>query len=465
VDASGAAFVSGYTSSIDFPIKNAVQPTMTGRPDAFLTKLSPAGDQLLFSTYLGGSGREFGKGVTLDASGNPILVGWTESTDFPLQKPLQSVINGPGPVTALNGFVTKISSAGDKILYSSYFGGGAQSGINSVALDSSGGIYFLGVVSSGGLQVKNPIQSTFGGGQGNLLIAKLTAAGDSIVYATYLGGTTFDFIGGLAVDHDGTVYITGTTYSPDFPTKNSMQPFVGSTHGFKCDAFIVKISPSGSLVYSTIVGGNGGDFGWGIAVDSRGAVHVAGATTSDDFPTKNPLQAAFGGGGNDMFYLRLAPEVVPPSPFSTSPASVPFRYVIGGPVPPSQMVSITSTGASQGFSPSATAAWLKFTASSSTTPAGLTISVDPSGLAPGPYMGTIQIDAQTNVQVNLTVFAPAPTVTGVAPASVPVGSETTVITISGSGFQQGAVVQLNGIAFQTTFVDSGTLQLRWTSRT
>ena len=138
VDAGASAFVGGYTSSIDFPLKNAIQPTMTGRPDAFLTKLSPAGDQFLFSTYLGGSGRDWGWGLTLDGSGNPILVGSTESTDFPLQTPLQSVITGPGPGVPLNGFVTKISSAGDQILYSSYFGGGARTSINSVGLDSSG---------------------------------------------------------------------------------------------------------------------------------------------------------------------------------------------------------------------------------------------------------------------------------------------------------------------------------------
>jgi uncharacterized protein (TIGR03437 family) len=123
------------------------------------------------------------------------------------------------------------------------------------------------------------------------------------------------------------------------------------------------------------------------------------------------------------------------------------------------MVSVTSTGGSLSFSPSATAAWLKLTASSSTTPATLTISVDPSGLKPGLYTGSIQIDAQTSVQVNLTVLAPAPTVTGISPASVAVGADTTVLTISGSGFQQGAVVQLNGGAFPTTFVDSRTVQI------
>ena len=307
--------------------------------------------------------------------------------------------------------------------------------------------------------MKNPIQSTFAGGQGNLLIAKLTPAGDSVVYSTYLGGSTFDFVGDLAVAQDGTVYITGTTYSSDFPTKNSMQPFVGSTHGFKCDAFIVKISPSDSLIYSTIVGGDGGDFGAGIALDYRGAVHVAGSTDSDDFPTKNPLQASFGGGQDNMFYLRLAPDAATLPPFSASPATLQYSFVIGGLTPPPETVSVTSMGGPLSFNPTSTAAWLTFTPSSGTTPATLTSSVNPTGLNPANYTGSIQIDSQTSVQVSLSVLAPAPPVTGISPASVPVGSPTTVITISGSGFQQGAMVQLNGAALSTTFVGSNTLQI------
>jgi uncharacterized protein (TIGR03437 family) len=458
VDASGAAFVSGYTGSIDFPVKNAIQPRPAGRPSAFLTKLSPTGDKFLFSTYLGGSGRNWGNGLTLDTNGNPILVGETESTDFPLQNPLQSsLLSQHG--SPFNGFITKLSSAGDKILYSTYFCGAAQSALDKIALDSDGAIYVLGMTTTSGFPVKNPIQATFGGGLTDLVVAKLTPAGDSIVYATYLGGGDREIAGGLAVSSDGTLYLTGATYSSDFPSKNSIQPFVGSTNSFKVDAVIAKISSSGSLLYSTFIGGNGTDGGTGIAIDSRGAVHISGTTNSNDFPTKNPLQAEFGGGPSDMFYLRLAPEVASPLPFSASPASVQFRYVIGGGVPPSQIVSVTSTGGSLSFSPSATAAWLKLIASSSTTPANLNISVDPSGLQPGTYAGSIQIDSQTSVQVNLTILAPAPTVTSISPASVPIGSNTTVLAISGSGFQQGAVVQLNGAAFPTTFLDSGTLQI------
>jgi uncharacterized protein (TIGR03437 family) len=459
VDATGAVFVSGFTFSIDFPTTNAIQPRVAGRPAAFLAKLSPTGDQFLFSTYLGGSGRNYGSGLTLDATGNPIMVGETESIDFPLQNPLQSsLLSQHG--SPFNGFITKLSSAGDKILYSTYFCGAAQSALSKIALDSSGAMYVLGTTTTSGFPVKNPIQATFGGGLTDLVIAKLTPAGDSIVYATYFGGNDEEIALGLAVDAIGNVYVTGSTDSPDFPTKNSIQPFVGSTHSFKDDAFVVHISPSGSLLYSTIIGGNGSDAGTGIALDSQGRVYVTGPTNSDDFPTKNPLQAAFGGGPDDMFYLRLAPETAPPPPFNASPATLQFRFVIGGPTPSPQTVSVTSAGGGPlSFNPSSTVSWLKFTPSSGTTPATLISSVDPSGLNPGTYTGSIQIGSQTSIQVNLTVLASAPAVTGISPTSVPVGSETTVITISGSGFQQGAAVQLNGVAFPTTFVDSGTLRI------
>ena len=450
----GAAFVTGFTYSSNFPVNNALQPVKAGGADAFLAKLSPAGDQFQFATYLGGSSLDAGYTIALDSNGNPIVVGKTLSTDFPVQNPLQASLGA-----SINGFIAKLSSVGDKLLYSTYFGAAAVSDLGFIALDSSGAIYVCGYAFSDGLPTTNAIQSTYGGGQSDVLLAKLTPAGDSIVFATYLGGSGNDGPSGLVTDLDGNVYVAGATSSADFPLKNSLQPFVGSTTSLKYDAFVAKISPSDVLLYSTVIGGDGNDQARGITLDSRGAVQIVGVTNSTDFPTKNPLQATFGGGFDDIFYLRLAPEVVPSSPFSTSPASVPFHYVIGDPVPPSQTVSVTNSGGAVSFSPSSTAAWLKVTASSTVTPAKLTISVDPSGLNPGTYTGSIQIDSQTSVQVSLSVFAAAPPVTGISPTSVPVGSGTTVITISGSGFQQGAMVQLNGAALPTTFVNSGMLQI------
>jgi uncharacterized protein (TIGR03437 family) len=451
----GAAFVTGFTYSANFPVKDALQPVKAGGADAFLAKLSPAGDKFQFATYLGGSSGDTGYTIALDRNGNPIVVGKTLSTDFPVQSPLQASSGA-----SINGFIAKLSSAGDKLLYSTYFGAAAVSELDFIAIDSSGALYVCGYAFSDGLPTKSAIQPTYGGGQTDALLAKLTPAGDSIVYATYLGGSGNDGPSGLVADRDGNVYLVGATSSSNFPLKNSLQPFVGSATGLKYDAFVAKISPSDVLFYSTVIGGAGNDQARGIALDSRGAVHVVGVTNSTDFPTKNPLQGTFGGGFDDMFYLRLAPEAAPPSPFSTSPVSVPFRYVIGDPVPPSQTVSVTNSGGAVSFTPISTAAWLKVTASRTVTPTTLTISVDPSGLKPEPYTATIQIDAQTSVLVNLTVLAPGPVVTGISPAVIALGSEATTVTITGSGFQPGATVQLTGgVALATQFIDTSTLQI------
>jgi uncharacterized protein (TIGR03437 family) len=459
VDNTGAAFVSGFTHSVDFPVTNALQPRSTGEPDAFLAKLSPAGDRFLFATYLGGSGADYGNQVGLDSHGNPIVVGSTSSSDFPLVDPMQSMLSAltAAPVA---GFITKFSSTGDKLLYSTYFGGDAiYSSLYQVKLDASDNVWVAGQVSGRGLPTHNPIQATFAGGESDLVIAELNANGDSLLFSTYFGGSNTDIPGGITVDSVGNIYISGFTYSTDFPVKNSLQPFVSATQGFADDTFLVDISSAGALIYSTLVGGHGDNRNGGVAVDMAGAVYLAGSTSALDFPLKNPLQATYGGGPSDMYIVRLAPAVALSTPFVSSPASVSFRYVTGGPVPPPQTVSVTNSGGAVGFSPSSTAAWLNVTASGAITPAILTISVNPTGLNPGNYAGSIQIDSQISVQVSLSVLAPAPAVSGISPTSVQAGSGSTVITISGSGFQQGAMVQLNGAALMTTFVNSSTLQI------
>jgi uncharacterized protein (TIGR03437 family) len=455
VDSTGAAFVSGFTWSIDFPVKNAIQPRMTGRPDAFLAKLSPAGDRFLFATYLGGRGIEYSAGLALDSSGNPILVGTTTSDDFPVVNPLQPAL-GSGAET---GFITKISSAGDKILYSSYFGGNATVLLRLIKVDSADNIWVFGEVAGPGLPLQNPLQSSFAGGDMDGVIAKLNAKGDSILFSTYFGGSGTDFPSDLDVDAAGNLYASGFTYSPDFPVKNSIQPFVGATHGYKNDTFLVKLSSSGALIYSTLLGGNGPDYNGGVAIGPNGAVYLSGSTASDDFPVKNPLQATYGGGPSDMYIVRLAPEAAPTSPFTITPATLLFRYVAGGSLPPPQTVSVASSSASA-FAPTSSASWLKFTASGATTPVTLSVFADPASLQPGVYTGVIQIDPQTSIQVNFTVLAAGPVVTGISPAVIPLGSEATTVTITGSGFQQGATVQLaGGVALATQFIDAGTLQI------
>jgi hypothetical protein len=138
---------------------------------------------------------------------------------------------------------------------------------------------------------------------GDVFVAKINPSGSALVYSTYLGGGRFDGGNGIAVDSAGNAYVTGTTDSSDFPTKNALQP---TYSGGPFDAFVAKISPSGSaLVYSTYLGGSGNEYGEGIAVDSAGRAYVKGVTTSTNFPTKNPLQAANAGGANDAFVAKL----------------------------------------------------------------------------------------------------------------------------------------------------------------
>jgi len=292
------------------------------------------------------------------------------------------------------------------------------------------------------------------------VLAKLSAKGDSLLFSTYFGGSDIDFPSDLTIDSAGNAYASGFTYSADFPVKNSLQPFTGAIVGYRNDTFLVKVSPSGSLIYSTLLGGDGADYNGGVTVVANGAVYLVGSTASDNFPLKNPLQATNGGGPSDMYIVRLAAESAPVSPLAVSPATVLFRYVAGGATPDPQTVSINSTAGSVAISPVSNASWLTFTNASPNTPTTLTIRADASGLKPGVYNGTIQLDTQAGVQVNFTVLAAGPVLSGISPSVIPTGSEATTITISGTGFQPGATVELSGgTAIATTYVDSGSLQI------
>jgi uncharacterized protein (TIGR03437 family) len=456
VDPSGAAFVTGFTFSTDFPVKNALQPTMTAAPDAFVAKLSADGSQFEFATYLGGNSSDYGKNIALDSAGNPVVVGSTSSTDFPVVNPMQASLGGPIMFSS-SGFITRISSAGDKFLYSTYFGPGtAYVGLDEVVLDSSGNILVSGETGPG-LPLVNPVQSTYGGGETDLVVAKLDPQGASALFTTYFGGSDLDLSRGIATDATGNLYVTGYTFSTDFPVKDSIQTFGNKTQSSKDDAYLVKLSPAGSLIYSTLIGGDGDDRALGVALDPQGAIYLAGETSSDNFPLKNPLQTTYGTGSSDMFVMKFAPDVAPPS-LSTNPAILSFGYTIGGPLPASQQVTVSSSAGASSFTPSSNATWLAFTASGNSTPATLTISVVPSALTPGNYTGAIQIDSQTSIQVTLNVLEAAPAVTSASPAMIAVGSATTTITITGTGFESGAVVQLNGTSLPTVFVNGTTLQ-------
>ena len=304
VDASGNVYVAGGTSSSDFPTTpGGFQTTCIdcqpgGREDAFVTKLNAAGSALVYSTYLGED--VFGPGgIAVDASGNAYMTGSTSSSNFPTTPgAFQTTFGGVGE----DAFVTKLNAAGSALVYSTFLGSGSASG---VAVDASGNAYVTGSAGSGFPTTPGAFQTTYGGG-GDAFVTKLNAAGSALVYSTYLGGSNADDGFGLAIDASGDAYVTGSTYSSDFPvTPGAFQ----TTFRGGRDVFITKLDAAGSaLVYSTYLGGTGSGYdftlGFGIVTDASGNAYVTGYTGSSDFPTSAPVQATFGG-LYDAFVTKL----------------------------------------------------------------------------------------------------------------------------------------------------------------
>jgi hypothetical protein len=295
VDGSGNAYIlTGETSSSDFPTLNPYQ-TYQGGYDALVTKLSSSGSSLIYSTYLGGGGWDFGGGIAVDGSGNAYVTGWTTSSDFPTLNPYQTY-QGNEDV-----FVTKLSSSGNSLIYSTYLGGGSSDAGNTIAIDGSGNAYLTGTTYSSDFPTVNPYQTTFQG-VWDVFVAKLSSSGNSLIYSTYLGGGSGEDGMGIAVDGSGNAYVTGETFSPDFPTLNPCQAIFQGV----ADVFVAKLSGSGNrLIYSTYLGGGGMDEGNGMALDGSGDVYVTGYTGSSNFPTLNAYQAAYQGGDLDAFVTKL----------------------------------------------------------------------------------------------------------------------------------------------------------------
>jgi hypothetical protein len=300
VDFSGNAYIAGVTSSTDFPTASPLQAVSGGAGsfDVFAAKLNPGGSALVYSTYLGGSNDDWGQGIAVDSSGNAYVTGYTYSPNFPTASPLQAVFGGVG-----DAFVAKLNPAGSALVYSTYLGGSNVDEGYGIAVDSSGNAYITGETESINFPTASPLQAVFGGVQ-DAFVAKLNPAGSALVYSTYLGGGGYDAGYGIAVDSAGNAYVVGYTTSTNFPTASPLQP----VNGGGADAFVAKLNPSGSaLVYSTYLGGSGGEFGLGIAVDSSGNAYVTGYTAATNFPTANPLQAFSGGGFTDAFVSKLNP--------------------------------------------------------------------------------------------------------------------------------------------------------------
>jgi uncharacterized protein (TIGR03437 family) len=337
VDTSGNAYITGATNSQDFPTVNAFQNQLGGAGgnamlrtgDAFVAKLNPAGNKLIYSTYLGGTMDDIGLAIAVDSGGNAYITGATQSTNFPLsQGAYQTRLKGVGGEPILpccnaavwdpgDAFVAKLDPTGSQMIFSTYLGGSQDEAAFTIGLDSSNNVYVAGCTISfdfpttsgafkrtwGGVDVQNPFVN-FGDG----FVTKLNPTGTGLVYSTFFGGAGDDCVSAIAVDPAGNVYMAGSTSTQNLATSTgALQPSYAGYQALPLDveqlygdAFVAKLNPAGSaLVYLTYLGGGKNDGASAIAIDTSGDAYVTGFTDSADFPVagSSPLQPKLAGAG------------------------------------------------------------------------------------------------------------------------------------------------------------------------
>lgn len=303
LDNLGNAYITGKTTSSDYNVTaGAFQSIYEGNNDVFVTKLNATGTALLYSTLIGGSDGEEGRSITIDASGNAYIAGYSGSTNYDITPSSFQITFGGGYRDA---FVTKLNATGTALLFSTYIGGSKDDEIRSIAIDAIGNSYVTGYTTStdyditpGSFQTMSP-----GGPDNKAFITKLNASGNALVYSTYIGGSAHDQGNSIAIDASGNAYITGETTSTNYDVTSGA--FQMSLQG-SVDVFVSKLNPLGNaLIYSTYIGGNDGDGGTGIAIDGIGNAYITGWTYSSNYDcTIDAYQSTFGG-NYDAFVTKL----------------------------------------------------------------------------------------------------------------------------------------------------------------
>ncbi len=317
-DSAGNAYVTGPTSSINFPViaggHSGANAGTGGTTDVFVTKIAPDGSTLVYSTYVGGSGDDSGNSIAVDSSGDAFVAGGTTSTNFPATTgAFQTALNGtPG-----NAFVFELNPTGATLKYCTYLGGSGTGSFGDaalgLALDGSGNVYLTGRTASLNFPLSvSPLQVSSAASFVTKLKPAGTGTGD-LLFSTYLGGSgSGDFANSIAVGGpSGNVYVTGSAAIPIGPA--SVPGFQTTNAGGFSDAFVAALNPAGTAyVYYTFLGGSDTDIGNGITVDATGNAYVTGQTASSTssstpFPLKSALQTAFGGPTYDAFVTELNP--------------------------------------------------------------------------------------------------------------------------------------------------------------
>jgi hypothetical protein len=318
-DAAGNAYVTGTTNSPTFPITSgAFQPGLLGASNAFVSKLNSLGTALVYSTYLGGGGDDTGYAIAVDTNGDAYVTGNTTSSDFPTTPgAFQKAFAGgcySGNLLCGDAFVTEINPTGTALVYSTFLGGASYDVGYGIALDSANSAYVTGnTISSDFPSTAGAFQTSNAGGCnqsgppiplvcGDAFVAKVNPSGSGLVYATYLGGSGGgDVAYGIALDSAMNAYVTGFTWSSNFPVKGGYQDYcqvcaLGGS-GAISEGFVTELNPAGSAeVYSTYLGGQGpyisgvgftgykSDGGYAITADASGNAFITGQTASANFP-------------------------------------------------------------------------------------------------------------------------------------------------------------------------------------
>lgn len=310
-DGTGAAYISGDTRSSDFPTRHALDKTLSGDSDAFLAKLPPAGGELVFSTYLGGTDADYLFDIVLDRLGFIYLTGGTSSPDFPRKNAFRSKLRG-----RMDAFLTKLTPDGQAIVYSTLFGGKDFDGGRGIALGRNGTVFLTGYTESPDFPLKNAYDRVLDGGC-DAFLAAFAPSGKALVFSTYFGGNDTDDGENIAVSPNGDIVISGPTFSTDLPTPEA---YDGSANG-KEDAFLAGFSPAGDrLLYATYFGGYQYEYleSGGMALGNDGAVFIAGWVKSRNLPTKSAFDKTLSG-PDDGYLAKFRPPTSPAKRNELSP--------------------------------------------------------------------------------------------------------------------------------------------------
>ena len=359
---AGQTFSSKVTNGIPFWTSGAYETNYQGGKltgDAFVARFDSTGSNLIYATYLGGTGNDGALGLAVDSGGNAYVCGYTDSTNFPtfptnvLSPHIRSLYDNGARTYPVDAFVTKLNPAGNALVYSTYLGGNSMDAAYGIALDAANNAYVTGYTYSTNfpctpdafqthLACSNTVYIN-----ANAFVSVLSAAGESLRYSTYLGGTNYD-VGHAIAFNNNRVFVAGYTISTNFPTTNFLAGFTylngdaatnknTRLNGYP-DAFVTAFdasTPTLSMLYSTYLGGTNNDVANSVAADAAGNAYVAGFTTSTNFPyttTNVPgLSAAFvRTNDNTKHYVLATNGFLTKITWNGSRAAIGYSAMFGG---------------------------------------------------------------------------------------------------------------------------------------